>query len=264
MKKSDLIIAFPYVDIPDLTGEDIAVYSYLYALAYNRNIPDGVLHLHTSTLMWHINDKLNIISAQTIKKSLEKFFMYGINKISEFHYTVNLRDFFQSKQEYTSLHFEDIHKIVQSAYKCRWKMLLYYHTLIKSVDKNVEYAGEKYFMTACPETYLAEIVKAGVSAIQTYNDYLVDLGIIYVYHTASMKHTNLIGLMKNKDLIVEYAMAHNIAELTGMFYNVAVNKYNAFCNGKFYSDEEIEEIKIGIRHYNKNHPGKEKDLSVFS
>lgn len=252
-------IAFPFDDYGVVSGQDVAVFSYLYALGCNYNIPNGVLHLHISNLAWYTN-----LSAPIIRKSLDELGQYGVKAVDNVHYTVKLNDLFSKKRRFTLLRFDDVQKIVESDNKRRFDILRYYFLLISTMDRDVHVGDETGFVNLYPSVYFAKVMGIQATSVRKYTAFLEELGIIYVYRVRKSKIPNLIGLIENKNLVTEYAMTHKLYELKGMSFGAAILRYNALCRGKNYSPEEKEEIRKVIIRYNAYHSGKEKDLSVFN
>lgn len=182
---------------------------------------------------------------------------------------------------------EEINKIMNSSVQGKSNMLRLYLCMLgtfigKNHIKDIR-TPEKYnnILGMMPQDYLADAAQISKSSVVEYIKELEQLEIIYVSRCSFKfkdkfgkvkKHNNIYGRYSNKDLIDEFAniryamyddlhkeqkvhIANNARSLT--------QKYNSMLNNVQYDKDTVEAIYIYVCGYNKKHPDKVKDLSVF-
>lgn len=259
MINKELMVAVPFGAIENMNGYDIAIFSYLYALCYNSYLPEGKLHISSTMLRKYI--KVSIVQISDTMKKLVKF---GVVQDSDKNYTIDAKTLITRDDMFTLLPFNDVEKIVKNIRTVWPNVLEYYYWILTSTEKDVESMGYRHFVTIKPYAYFQKIMNMNPTTLWQYGKCLEKIGVLYIFRVRNKYLPNLMGLVRYKDAIDEYAAAHGYYARVNMKVAGIIHKYNAMIRGTKYSEEEIKEIREGIIHYNAYHPGKEKDLSVFA
>lgn len=254
MTNKQLLITYPY----ELNGADIAVYAYLYGLHYNRYLPSKV---YTSASILSLYTGLSI---PEVKGSLAKMDEVAL-PLKNGIYEITLKKLFQSKKDFVSIPFKNISQILKIKNNSRYKILKFFALILKSVDYRIKYVGDKGFLSHMSIGYFAKVMGVSAPTIIKWEGMLEELGIIYVFRSSDVHTPNYVGLAQYKNSILEFANGHGKYERrAGQDETVSVlQKYNALCAGATYTNQEFLEIYNGISSYNKNHPDKARDLSIF-
>ena len=252
-----LNIIYPY-DATD-NGIDIAVYSYVYMNAFNGVAPDPVV-VTAVGLARYTGAK-----AADVKKSMKKFIQMYNNEITEVGsgvYEVK-KSFAQSKDEKSVwLPFDDVHAILHTRQYHKFNLLRFYAVVLSTVNLKVQRDRIKGFMNDKSLAYYAAIMNVTPLTISNYIKMLEKMGIFYVFRSAGIHTTNIIGLKEHQTRIELYAIDKGLYEYHSGNRSI-LQKYNALCRGATYNDKEILTIYEGITSYNKDHPNKSRSLEVF-
>lgn len=197
----DIMITIPY-DIKELTGKDIAIYATLYQMGYGFILS---ANLYVSTWDLVQQTKLKITD---IKESMEKLMGFSEVRIQELDknkYSVDLGTMFSRMESFVMLPAIDVSRILNSGLRNRFDLLYLFTCIVKRVDHRAEINKHKYFVTMLPATYFSKVMNVSVHTIQANVKILENMGIIYVFRVGNMRHSNLMGMVRNRELIDEYA-----------------------------------------------------------
>jgi len=261
MKHSNLIIRCPYETVNG-GGVGIAVYCYISAYAYNS------VFLGTVTVNAHqlANDIcVNVAAVGKALKVLDQLGIFKMKHVCNSTYSISQESAFVERTKYVQLDFDDAQKILHSESQSRVKLLQLYALVLKTVNLSISRNNVRGFVNDKPLEYFAKVMDANPVTISRYEKALEELGIFYILHAHGKAATNLIGLKKYQSLIDAYAVdVGTLQRFSSTNQNVSIlQKYNALCRGVEYSDKEVLDIYNGVVSYNKAHPNKARDLTVF-
>jgi len=183
--------------------------------------------------------------------------------------------------------FDDIRKIMQCNYKGKIGLLRYYIVLLGTfISKNHVTDirdPEKYnnVLGMMSQEYIANLADISVHTVVEYTKILEQLELLYVSRCSFMfkdangnikKHNNIYGRHIDKDIIddftnVRYEMYDDLHKVqlsyTANNSRSLMQKYNQLVKGKSYDKLVINDIYNYVCLYNKKHPKKCKNMSVF-
>jgi hypothetical protein len=225
-----------------------------------ENLKQGILDLESIEL-------INILERD---KSNSNFIINPINfDIKD----VNLKDNY-----YVTIDYNEITTLVNSDYSNKFKILRYFVYLITTFVKSKNYGIQTV-------NNMSNSLNIDDSTIYKYNDILQKLKLIYIYNSKDIYKdkdgtilgiSNTYGRYKDKNIIIKSGQDHEskygheyltkISKISGNKTRSASQRYNAFCNGKEYSEDKLKEIYTIIKEFNdrQSYDDKKKDLSVFS
>lgn len=192
------------------------------------------------------------------------------------------------KDKFIFVDFEDVQKILSCSYQGKNGLLRFYICMLgtfisRNKIKNIR-EPEKYsnVLGMMSQEYLAELSNVSIHTVVEYIKILEQLNLIYVSRCSFMfkdvngnvkKHNNIYGRYADMDIIDEFTRVRH--EMYDDFHKVQLStaankarslmqKYNYLCKGIVYDLDIMNEIYQYICEYNKKHPKKQKDMSVFN
>lgn len=254
-------IRCPY-EIIDMGGIDVAVFCYVSAYSYN-GVFCGTIIVNANQIADDIG-----VDASEVDDALKRLCdsgLFNMRKSSIGTYRVEQDSVFATRQKFIMIDFDDVQRILHSDNQSCLKLLHFYTLVLKTVNLSVTRNNVRGFVNDKSLEYFAKAMGTNSVTISRYEKALEELGIFYILHAHGKAATNLIGLKKYQSLIDAYAIDAGILQrFSSTNQNVSIlQKYNALCRGVEYSDKEVLDIYNGVVSYNKDHPNKARDLTVF-
>jgi hypothetical protein len=218
-----------------------------------------------------INELSNIGMIDIVEIDKDHGFIINASKI-------NIENTNDTKEYYIALNLEDVYKILNFDKIKSFKMLRYYTYLLTTFMQKTS-VGFQTIKTMVESTNIND------KSIMKYNTILQNLELIHVYKAKDILLddggdisgiANTYGRYKDKDKVISAGRNHEskygnnhitkINKSVGNKTRSAAQKYNAFCNGKEYSEEELEGVYLTLIEFNNRqcYDDKKKDLSIFS
>lgn len=199
------------------------------------------------------------------------------------HFVLDISNIYINKNKYYIKPFrEDIVKILNVTNIDREKVLRYYFYILCNsvvVDKNIHTR-----VMFKPLNEISAKTQRDVKTLQSYNELLESLEIIYVYRyedyiciDGKLKRIpNLYGRYCDKEKILDIAKNYEEFYVLNNKKNYKRKdkkearknkswaiKFNYYLKGYYYSYEDLETMYFTLRELNKNPANKRKDLTVF-
>ena len=198
----------------------------------------------------------------------------------------------ENKEYFSVLNDTDIHKIMNNCKAEKFKVCRYFIYLVGTFVK-VPYKDKSYKAGFMKIEYMADKLNITSKSVIKYNAILEDNNVIAIYKAKfNMRNkttgeingiTNTYGFYDDKDIIMQIGKDHEIEygydkdtkkiiKAKGNLTRSWVAKFNCFCNGKQYDEEQLKQMYFVIRDLNKRNLekyGKDnennhlKDLSLF-
>jgi hypothetical protein len=193
----------------------------------------------------------------------------------------------EDTDKFVFVDFDEIRKIMNCNYKGKIGLLRYYIVLlgtfiVKNRIGNIR-DSSKYnnILGMMSQDYIANLAGISSHTAVEYTKILEQLELLYVSRCSFLfkdkkgnvkRHNNIYGRYIDKLLIDEFTKVRYemYDDLHKMHITAAANnsrslmqKYNYLTKGKSYNEEIINEIYNYICDYNKKHPDKHKDVSIF-
>lgn len=204
-------------------------------------------------------------------------------------YYLDAKDFVINETDnYVCIYLSEIRKLVCSDYHGKSKLLRFYMCLLSTFILNNKIRDirdeNKYnnVLSMVSQEHLSNISQISSHTTMEYIKLLEQLQLIYVSRCSFMfkdgkgnvkKHNNIYGRYADKDIINEFTRVRYemYDDLHKTQLSTAANKsrslmqkYNYLCKGIVYDLDIMNEIYQYICEYNKKHPKKQKDMSVFN
>lgn len=246
---------------------------------YNRNFIDD--------LQIGLNELINNNIVSYVDVISKREFILDLS-----HLYLDTKKAKENKEYFTIINDSDIHNIMNNCKADKFNVCRYFIYLVGTFVK-ISYNDKSYKTGFMKIEYMADELDTTSNSIINYNTILEDNKVIVIYKAKfNMRNkttgeingiTNTYGLYKDKDIIPKIGKDHEIEygydkddrkiiKAKGNLTRSWVSKYNYFCKGKEYSDEDIKQMYLIIRDLNKrnlqkygknNNKNHLKDLSVF-
>lgn len=222
-----------------------------------------------------------------IKQLLDTKTIVCRDKIGINYYLDNNNIILQDNDKFIFADLEEINTIMSSNAPSKTNVLRLYLCILGTFigKNNVKDIREpdKYnnILGMMSQDYLAEVSHISKSSVVEYIKELEKMKLIYVSRCAFKfkdkygkikRHNNIYGKYSDKELIEEFAdirfsMYDDLhkAQKTNIVNNSRslTQKYNYLRGGQRYDKETVAAIYEYVSDYNKKHPKKKKDMSIF-
>lgn len=273
----DIFIGKNILHNKDLSNSVIAL-----RCIYNQN--KDYYYINPSMLCFELygNGSYTRYTKESIMDGLIALEMMGliktIEEISKTEAVYDLSDLFIDDY-YVILDVDEIHSICNLNEKVdKFGVLRYFACMVGTIDYNSHiYIGSgsdcksvSNFVGYMPQEYLSSLCGIPTTSIINYNRILEDNNLIYIYRHNSYRTedgvlrsiNNHYGRIENAEYIIQFAEQYE--DVTGNEKTVQAKKdanyrrsmaqkYRALCNGKEYSEMEIEEIKEYVSKNNEKY-----------
>ena len=268
-----------YMD-PSITDYEILTYAALQR--YKLLEEDGDFPISPDMLLYTIchsfdvKRKFRLEVCEALGTLLDKGLVQG-EKLNGGRYIIHS---FSEYEKFAVIQFQELRKIIDSDFLHKPALFRYFCFACGSLSGNIKVAGQKNVVGNQSLQWFADNLKVTQHTIQSYNETLETLQLLYIVHSNTQYHTNIYGRYEDRELIDQYTHNQNgnkdRATISANSLRSISQRYNRFCRKPdSFTGDERELLYAQCRGYNARmdelqltQPGhdyldRKKDLSVF-